>query len=197
MNIVKKILLPIVLIYIQSSNYELRAQTYNETYKQAPYIGFGLGVNDYGLGAGLEIPVSNKIAIYCNAGVGGWGYKLSAGLSFFPRQVHFGPAFNIGYAFASGLKDLETELGVNPNNTSQKVLLDLKKANTVNLFYSYSWTLRRTGKFSISFGYAIPFEEKPYELKTEKIELSSSSEQIMEILQPGGLIFGLKFMFRL
>jgi hypothetical protein len=192
-----KMILILSVFAIALSNNNLRAQVYTENYNQSPYIGLGLGINDYGLGFGLEFPLHNKINGYGNIGVGGWGYKIGVGLSYFPRMAPFGSSINIGYSYASGLPDLETELEVSPNNTTQEVLLDLKPVGTINLFYTYSWTLGRRGKFSLSAGYAVPFEEDAYELKTPNVVLSSTSKQVMRMMQPGGFIFGLKFMFRI
>ena len=184
------------------SNTSLLAQYYNtknakENYNQSAFIGFGLGINDYGLGAGLEFPLNNKLNAYGNMGVGGWGYKLGVGVSYYPRQAPFGSAFNFGYSYALGLSDLETELEVAPGNSTEEVLLDLNPVVTFNLFYSYSWTLGRRGKFSLSAGYAIPLKEEAYELKTPNIELNATSKAVLKIMQPGGFIIGLKFLFRI
>ncbi|NJO88422.1 MAG: hypothetical protein HC831_05230 [Chloroflexia bacterium] len=192
-----KVLLAISVFVLIFSNNNVTAQSYTENYNQAPYLGLGLGINDYGLGVGLEIPLNHKLNTYGNIGVGGWGYKMGVGLSYFPRQAPFGGSFNIGYSHALGFKDFETELEVASSNTTQKVLLDLEPVGTINLFYTYSWTLGRTGKFSLSGGYAIPLEEDAYEVKTQNVKLSSTSKQVLEIMQPGGFILGLKFMFRI
>ncbi len=194
--LVKTISIIIVFAFIFSNN-SLTAQSYTENYNQSPYIGLGLGINDYGLGVGLELPLHNKLNAYGNIGVGAWGYKLGVGISYFPRMAPFGSSFNLGYSHALGLKDVETELEVGSTNTTQKVLLDLKPVGTINLFYTYSWTLGRAGKFSLSGGYAVPLEEDAYEVKTQNVELSTTSKQVLQIMQPGGFIFGLKFMFRI
>ena len=158
-------------------------------------VGFGFGINDYGLGGGVELPIAKKITLYGNIGIGGWGWKVGGGLSFYPQQMLYKSSISLGYSVAMGGKGLEEELEVEPSGQSQKVVLDLNKVGTVNLIYSYNIKIGRYSKFVVSTGYAIPVTSNAYEVKSPGVTLTESSKQIISVMQPGGLIFGLKFMF--
>lgn len=159
------------------------------------FIGIGLGINDYGLGGCIEIPIVEKLSLYGNAGIGGWGWKLGAGISFYPSKSPYGSSFSIGYASASGLKDFETALAVEPNNQNELVTLNLNRVETLNLVYSYNFQLGKKSKFALSAGYAIPVTNNAYDIITTGVTLTETSKQVMDILQPGGLILGFKFLF--
>lgn len=187
-------ILIIVVFTILTVN-SLTAQNYLSTEKKSVYFGIGLGINDSGLGLGIEVPISNKFSGFVNLGIGGWGYKYGFGAIFYTNQAPYGSAFSLGYSVATGLKGFETELYTEPFDESEMVKLDLNNVGTINIIYSYSWTLGRKGKFSLYTGYAIPVTNNAYEVKSTGIELNEDSEQILEIMQPGGLILGLRFMF--
>lgn len=159
------------------------------------FIGVGLGINDYGFGGCLEVPVAEKLSLYGNAGLGGWGWKLGAGVSFYLSKNPYGSSLSIGYASASGLKDFQTELEVEPNNQNSMITLDLYRVGTINLVYAYNFKLGNKSKFALSTGYAIPVTKNAYDVKTSGVTLTETSKQVMNFVQPGGLILGFKFLF--
>ncbi len=159
------------------------------------FLGVGLGINDYGFGGVLELPVAEKLALFGNIGLGGWGYKIGGGIGFYPSKVPYKSSVSIGYAFASGFDEFETELNVEPNNQSEKVMLRLNHIGTVNLVYSYNIHLGKSSKFVVSAGYAIPLTDNTYDLKSPGVVLTETSKQVIDIMAPGGLILGIRFMF--
>lgn len=184
------------LLFFNESMYAQQESWTSETTKSpSTYIGMGLGINDYGLGACIEIPIVERLSFYGNAGLGGWGWKLGAGISLYPSKSPYGSSFSIGYASASGFIDFETELAVEPNNQNQLVTLDLNRVGTVNLVYSYNFQLGQKSKFALSAGYAIPVTNNTYDIKTTGVTLTEISKQVIDIMQPGGLIIGFKFLF--
>ena len=192
----KKIIqLIIASLLVMLSVNPMLAQSNMNTVNKNIYLGLGLGINDNGFGAVMEIPFSNHISGFGNVGIGGWGYKIGGGIIFYPKQTPYGSGFSIGYSLATGLDDFETELYVEPDDESQSVMLDLNNAATINIMYSYNWTLGNSGKFALCAGYAIPLLSKSYELKDSDVELNEMSEQVLQIMQPGGIIIGFKFMF--
>jgi hypothetical protein len=173
-------------------------QPYSSTEEiETPSHFWGLGImfNEGGLGGALEIPLAQKVYLAGNAGLGSWGYKIGAGITFYPEGVPYKSAYSLGFSHATGLAGFETELFVEPDDQEKDVTLDLLPANTINLMYSYNIRLRTTNKFVLYTGYAIPVTSKAFKLKTDGITLSSTSEQMLQILQPGGLILGFRFMF--
>lgn len=159
------------------------------------YLGLGLGINDYGIGIGLEVPLADKLSIGGNMGLGGWGLKIGGGINLYPKGVPYGSEFTLGYSHASGLQGFKQELGVGPNDNKQIVELDLNTAKTINIFYTYNLRVGNTCKAAFSAGYAIQVMSIPYEVKTPGVFLSDTSLEVMNIMEPGGLIIGIKFMF--
>jgi hypothetical protein len=157
------------------------------------YFGVGLGVNDYGLGLNVEVPFTHHLSLNGNAGLGGWGLKLGGSLNFYPFNVTKKHEFSIGYSIAFGLKDFETELSIEPDGEDYKVNLDLKKVHTINLIYTYNLKVGKSCKAAFSAGYAICITQDPYDVNSS-VTLTSTSEQFIRIMQPGGLIIGIKFM---
>lgn len=186
------------LLIIISEN-KLFGQQYFESAQDVKvpslYLGLGLVINDSGLGAGLEIPLTDKLSINGNAGLGGWGWKVGGSINLYSRQVPYNSEFSLGFSHASGLLSFNQELGVGANDTKQIVELDLNKVETINLLYTYNLRVGNSCKAAFSTGYAFSITSTPYEVKTQGVVLSETSKQLMDIMQPGGLIIGIKFMF--
>ena len=159
------------------------------------YLGLGMGINDYGMGVCGELSIIKELSVFGNAGIGGWGWKLGGGLMFYPKGGPYKSSLSIGYSHASGLQNFETQLPTvsDPNAT---VLLDLNPVGTVNLVYSYNLILGKSHKVVFSGGYAIALSSNNYDINNGVV-LTPESEQVLNILQPGGLILGMKFMFGL
>lgn len=192
------ILLSGFLLIIISGN-QLFGQQYfegsNDAKVPSVYLGLGLGINDYGIGVGLEIPLTDKLSINGNAGLGGWGWKIGGNINLYSKQVPYNSEFSLGFSHASGLQGFKQELGVGSNDTKQMVELDLNTVETINLMYTYNLRVGNSCKAAFSAGYAISITNIPYEVKTSGVVLSETSKQIIDIMQPGGLIIGVKFMF--
>jgi len=194
----KTFLIFVVLISVLLPGKQLFAQQY-EVLEPAPripvvYLGIGLGFNDYGFGLNLEVPVTQKISINGNLGVGGWGYKLGGSINFYPTDVTGKSEISIGYSRASGLQDFETELWIEPDDTESSVVLDMNVVHTMNLTYTYYLQLGRSGKAGLSAGYAITLNQNTYDIDGSEI-LTPNSEKVLDIMQPGGFIVGFRFMF--
>ncbi len=181
---------------IQSMN-PLHGQDYSDVRIPSVYLGMGFEVNNYGFGLGLEIPVSGKMSLTGNIGIGGWGFKIGGTINYYFTDVTGKSELSLGYSGASGLKNFSTELFVEPNDTKQTVNLDLNVVQTVNLMYTYNLRIGRSSKIGFTGGYAISLTNTPYKLNTTGVTLSSSSEGVLNIMQPGGLIVGIRFMFGL
>jgi hypothetical protein len=197
-NLQKIVLITGLLIFIRPTALLLGQQTFqipNESKNPSLYLGLGLAVNDYGLGLGIEIPLSSKISVNGNLGLGGWGFKAGGSLNFYTSQISNKSELSLGYSYASGLKDFNYELWVDPNETKQMINLDLNAIGTINLLYTYNLKIGNSCKAGFSAGYAIPITTTPYKVKTSGAILSSTSQQLLDIMAPGGLIIGIRFMF--
>lgn len=197
---IKRIFLVGGLLFILQSGSLLYGQQleYEEEQPQMPgaYIGGGIGINDYGLGFNLEVPVARHLSITGNVGLGSWGYKYGACINFYPVNVTRGNEFSMGISGATGLLNAETEMEIEPNNEKYNVNLDLNKVYTLNMMYTYNLKIGRRNKLAFSAGYAICLTSNTYEVNSD-VTLNGTSKQVLEILQPGGVILGVKFMFGL
>ncbi len=193
------ILFTLLLLFIKPSN-PLSAQNYQlpaENKSQLIYLGLGLSINDYGLGLGVEFPLAGKISVNGNLGIGGWGLKAGGSLNFYTTHISNGSEFSIGYSYASGMKDFNYDLWVDPFDEKQVVNMDLNSVGTINFIYTYNLRIGYSCKAGFSGGYAFPISTSPYTVNTAGANLSSDSKQLMDIMAPGGLIVGIRFMFGL
>lgn len=191
-NFLNYALFAVSSLFLLFSSNSAFAQQKNNYQPCRYYLGLGLGINDLGLGLNVEMPI-DKISIYGHAGLGGWGYKFGGGLNFYLNNAQFGSSISIGYVVATGLDDFETDLTVEPDGETEKIQMDLNNVGTINLMYSYSWHMGK-GKFVLNAGYAIAVTDNPYVIHSEET-LDDVGKQVMEIVQPGGVIIGLRFMF--
>lgn len=160
--------------------------------KQHFFIGIGLGVNDYGLGFILESPAINSFSFNVDAGVGGWGWKLGGSMNqYLSGDKHH--ELSLGYSYASGLKDFETDLSVEPSGENQNVKLDLLEVSTVNVIYTYNVAVGRASKIAFSAGYAICLTGDGYRVYSPVV-LDRTSDMLLDIMKPGGIIVGIRLM---
>jgi hypothetical protein len=63
-------------------------------------VEFGAGWNSYTgiLGARLEFPLADWFSLNAGLGYGLWGYRLSAGMRYYFRNVMEGPGIGLGAA---------------------------------------------------------------------------------------------------
>ncbi len=171
----------------------------------AGFIGLGFGVNNYGLGIGSEMKVQDVLWVYGNAGISTWGYRLTGGVTFYPGSNGYKSSFSLGYSYASGIKNFEPSLEVEDDSynrysygnyshyTDERVLLDLHPVTTLNLIYAYNLKVGRKSKFVFSGGYSVILTEELFENRTFHT-LSNRAKNFIDIMAPGGLIVGVKFM---
>lgn len=187
-----------ILLFVLSIN-QLNAQTKPERVGQPAFVGLGLGINDNGLAIGVELPVLPMFSIGGTAGLGGWGWKVGAGITYYPSHTPFKSGISVSYYSASGIDRVKQTLWVEPNGAEKDVYLKLHRVGTVNLVYSYNLKVGKASKFVFSGGYAIAVSNDPaYEIldnSQENTVLTDYSENFMEFMKPGGLIVGVKFMF--
>jgi hypothetical protein len=157
------------------------------------YFGLGLGVNDYGAGLIAEVPFTNHISMNANAGIGGWGWKLGGSLNYYPVDVTRGHEFSLGFSTASGLLNFTTEMPVEPDGNSTNVTFDLFRVNTVNLIYTYNVKVGKACKLGLSAGWSVSLTSDAYHI-TSGQTLDETGKAVMNVMQPGGLIVGIRFM---
>lgn len=172
-----------------------------KTNTSACYLGFATGINNYSglLGFEVEVPVHSRLSLFAVGGVGGWGYKLGGGLQYYLKKPQFGSSLSLGYTAAFGLSEpLKFEESDSQGNASGVVhYIKLNTASTINFLYHYNFHVGSGNKIALGGGWAIPLQQKPYELvgSNSPNGLSTTSQTVMEILQPGGFVISFKFLF--
>ncbi len=82
------------------------------------------------------------------------------------------------------------ELSSGQNET---VTLDLKPVGNVFLSFGYAWKLGKKSRFHLEGGYAVPLNTDDYYEVTSGETLSDTSERVLQMMRPGGLIIALGF----
>ena len=74
--------------------------------------------------------------------------------------------------------------------------MNLYDAPTLNFTYQYHIRIGHRVKCVLGTGFAMATVDQPYEVITPKnAQLSDSSKLVMQLLQPGGLMFSVAFQF--
>jgi hypothetical protein len=153
-----------------------------------------LGVNSIGiLGVSIEEKIHEKASLVASAGLGTWGYKLTAGgRYYFSNQT----AIGISYALATGLSKVKLNLE-NSSGSKQDINMQLLPVHLINITYHKFWKLSNgNSRFGLDAGYSISLSPiHQYKVLDQGVSLSDNSVRVMSILQPGGLILGITFTF--
>jgi len=181
--------------------YNLYAQLENsqkelEPYAPPVYLTLGAGINHTGLfSVGVEVPVVENVAVYADTGLGGWGFKLGLGASYYFDYVYKGSAINVAFYYASGVRNTTVDITVDNQGT---VPVFINPTATINLTYAHHWQIGRKGKFALIGGYAVALGNKENTFETiPGLPLDDLGRQVINWLHPDGLILGGKFLIGL
>jgi len=164
------------------------------------FLEFEWGWNGYtGLGARFDYMILDDFSLNGGLGVGFWGYRISGALRYY-LDYPYGTAFSLGAAYNSGgeLKSDYDTTDSSGNVTTEKVTFDLKPVLCINATVLYSFMVNGKDKIYIEAGYSYAIQDKKYSYKTDNnAKLTEESEDIMDIMAPGGIILtvGYAFMF--
>ena len=192
----KKIILLLLCLFLLT---QLDAQniTGNQTdeYPQV-YLGFGTGFDNFTglLGVSGTLKIYEKFSVRGGMGLSGWGFKNSIGIKYDHNETGRW-SYCLGYSHSSGLKGIELDMPVESGGT-RKIMVDYLSASTLNLAIDRNWRIGKTGIFYLELGYAIPLQSNRWRA-TDGSLITSSAEMALNILQPGGLILGAGFAFRI
>ncbi len=159
------------------------------------YLGLSTGINNMVglLGAQVEIVANKHLVAGAGIGLSTWGTKWELNLQYY-TQGWYKFYMKGGYSRNSGLEDFETELELQ-NGSTEYVLLDLNPVGNVFFTAGYAWKVGKRNKFYIEGGYAIPLDTEDYYTLHYPVELSNTSEQVLQIMRPGGLVIALGINF--
>ena len=158
------------------------------------YIGFSTGINNMVgiLGITLDQEVNKNFTMGVGIGLSTWGYKWELNVQYYPKGW---PGLYIkgGYSRNTGLVGFETEMELD-NGSNQYVMMDLEPVGNIFFTAGHAWKLGKKNKFYLEGGYALPLvTDDYYSLCDNSVNLSSTSEQVMRILRPGGLVVAIGF----
>jgi len=164
------------------------------------FMEFELGWNGYtGLGARFDYMIFNDLSLNGGLGVGFWGYRISGSLRYY-LNYPYGTAFSIGAAYNFGGEmesDYDTTDSAGDVDT-EKVTFKLKPVLCINATILYSFMVNGKDKIYFETGYSYAMRKKKYSYQTDNdATLTEESEDIMDIMAPGGIILtaGYAFMF--
>lgn len=160
------------------------------------FIGFSTGINNMIgiLGPQIEIYVADKLFLGGGIGLSTWGTKFAVNLQYYPKGWN---KFYIkgGYSRNSGLENFQPEMELVSGET-EFVAMDLKPVGNLLFTAGYAWKIGKRSKFYIEGGYALPVAaDDYYELYDDSVQLSETSEKVLRIMRPGGLIIALGLNF--
>jgi len=194
----KKIPLTFLAMFLMAFTYsqtEANPFLKQEIVTPKAFIGLSTGLDNMVglLGAQIDFVAAEKLTVGAGIGLSSWGYKYAVNLKFYPKGL-YKYYFKAGYSQNSGLEEFETELELESGAT-EPVMMDLKPVG--NLFFTagWAWKMGKRNRFFLEAGYAIPLTDDYYVLYDDAIQLSQTSEQVLRIMRPGGLVVCLGFNF--
>jgi hypothetical protein len=179
------------------------AQTYSQphvdkkaiTYHPKFFIGPGHGINAYTglLGLTAEFPVDDHFTMFFSGGIGSWGYKAGGGAAVYPVKINNGPSFSLGYVWVSGIRNYTVQLET-ITGEPEYVTLELKPLGNIQLLFNYNIPAGGSRKMTIGTGYSVKLHKNVYNIMSGH-RLSDDGKQMMNLLQPGGLIMSFTYFF--
>ena len=160
------------------------------------FIGIGMGLEAYTgiLGLTVEVSALENLSVFGAVGLGSWGNKVGGGVLYYFKEMPFGSAFGIGYSYATGLASTPFQYYAIDGTTLVDVYY--RGAGTVIPSYSHGWKLGKNfNRFILTTGYSVKTSNKTYSLANKNDVLHPDSIKILKILEPGGLMIGIKFVF--
>lgn len=191
-----KALLFLSIIFL---SFELKGQT-NEYFdpEDRPrfYLGIGTGINSYTGLAGLSgnYIIDKKLFIQAGLGLSSWGIRTSIGLRY-DQSYRNGLTYGINLVNSSGADDIDLELETT-NGATRDINMRLERISTINIKTGYNWWFGKNNTFNINLGYSFAFKKQPWTVK-DGSSLSVTSQQVLQLIAPGGIILGIGFTFGL
>jgi len=159
------------------------------------YLGLGTGFDNFNglLGVSGTLKVHEKFSVRGGFGVSGWGLKSSIGIKYDLKEIG-GWSYCLGYSYSPGFEGLKMDNELESGGTKE-ITVDYLSASTINLAIDRTWKIGKSNIFFIELGYAFPLQSNRWRT-TDGSFITSTNEAVLKLLQPGGLILGAGFAFR-
>ncbi len=160
------------------------------------YLGVGTGFDNFTgiFGVSGTLKIYDKFSVRGGLGFSGWGLKNSIGIKYDLKETG-GWSYCLGYSHSPGFKGIKLDMELESGGT-REITVDYLSANTINLAIDRNWRIGKTNIFYLEFGYAIPLQSNRWRV-TDDSAITSSAEMALNLLQPGGLILGAGFAFKI
>ncbi len=133
------------------------------------------------------------------------GYRFSAGIRYYIRDIQSGPALGLGVAYNTGEKRAEIDGAVRTGTGVEEdtLIMNLNPVTVLNITFIYGFTISLNTKLYIETGYGIAFSENDYEyIRAKKTsgtpDMDADTHYKLDIMEPGGFILslGVAFLFK-
>jgi hypothetical protein len=188
------ILLSLCLLLITKLDAQEITENKTAEYPQV-YLGVGTGFDNFTgfMGVSGTLKMYERFSVRGGAGFSGWGLKSSIGIKY--DQSETGRwSYCLGYSHSPGLEGIKLDMELESGGT-QEITVDYLSAGTINLAIDRNWRIGKTGIFYLEFGYAVPLQSNRWRV-TDGSTITRSADMALNILQPGGLILGAGFEFK-
>ncbi|RYE24728.1 MAG: hypothetical protein EOP51_06440 [Sphingobacteriales bacterium] len=161
------------------------------------YLGVSTGLENQAglLGFTVDVPIVSQVSVGGGIGLSSWGTKIYAEGRYYFRPCQRGWAIGAGITHNTGFSNFTTELpsgyGGNMSTT-----LDLNPVTNgfVSGYHFFNLGRAHRHRFYLQAGYSFRLTSNNYTVVSGG-PLTGDARQVMDILQPGGLILGLGFSF--
>jgi hypothetical protein len=160
------------------------------------FITLGTGINsNYGMaGVGVDIKMLDKLQVGLSGGIGSWGFKTAGELRYFYSGcMQQGSALTAGFAYATGLPEMEIEMELS-NEETKTVKLELNAQTNLQLAWYRAFKVQQNHRFFIQAGYSFPISGISYRVISGET-LSDVSKTTVRMMAPGGIIVAVGFGF--
>lgn len=192
----KKLVTLFITIAAFATNVSAR-NAYNSGSCPKFYLGISSGLNNHSgiLGVNFDVPVTTQFSLGTGVGISSWGYKAYGEGRFYFKECNRGWALGAAFTYNTGLQNFVLEMPTTIGNVD--VDMDLEPSPNVAVSAYHFFNLGRGGhRFYLQLGWSQSIVSNPYTI-TSGHTLTSDGETVMNLLSPGGLIFGFGFSFGL
>lgn len=197
----KKIVFALVVLAMTTSAFAqrmTRARDKSITSCPKAYLGVSTGLENQAglLGFTVDIPIVSQVSVGGGLGLSSWGTKLYAEGRYYFKPCQRGWAIGAGISHNTGLTNFTTDL---PSGSGGNVSTTLDFEPVTNGFvagYHFFNLGRRGHRFYLQAGYSFRLTDDNYKVLYGG-PLSADARQVLDILQPGGLMLALGFSFGL
>lgn len=187
----------LTLVFTISALTSLAAPGYNSNSCPKFYLGISSGINNHSgvIGINFDVPVTTQFSLGTGVGISSWGYKAYGEGRFYFKECNRGWALGAAFTYNTGLQNFVLEMPTTIGDVD--VDMDLEPSPNVAVSAYHFFNLGRGGhRFYLQLGWSQSIVSDPYTI-TSGHTLTSDGVTVMNLLSPGGLIFGFGFSFGL